>query len=129
MLLSTCDADDDRFVFVHGDIFPRNILVSNSDPPTVTGIIDFEFSGFLPPSEEFEQDLSADRDVADWPVEIYQMLVDELEDAGVITPRSLSHGYRKTLQELHRLAGPRLALARGRRKCISSGRCASDYAS
>lgn len=47
VLLSTCEADHDRFVFVDGDIFSRNILISNSDPPTITGIIDFEFSGFL----------------------------------------------------------------------------------
>ncbi|GAD92240.1 predicted protein [Paecilomyces variotii No. 5] len=43
--LSRLRPDNLRFVLTHGDLFPRNIMVENAK---VTGILDWENSGFSP---------------------------------------------------------------------------------
>lgn len=75
--------DQEEFVFSHLDIYPRNILVSGN-PPTITGIVDFEFSGFFPASEEFVQDEM--QHLRDWPADTYKAYLEWLEELGVATP-------------------------------------------
>ncbi|KAE9366529.1 hypothetical protein N431DRAFT_384383 [Stipitochalara longipes BDJ] len=71
----------DTFLFTHYDMFPRNILVSGN-PPRVTGIVDFEFSGFFPPMDEFIDDWVD----GDWPEAFYTTYLERLEENGVATP-------------------------------------------
>jgi hypothetical protein len=71
----------DTFLFTHYDLFPRNILVSGS-PPRVTGIVDWEFSGFFPPMDEFLEDWLD----GDWPEPFYTTFLKRLEEKGVATP-------------------------------------------
>lgn len=73
----------DRFVFTHTDLAPRNILVSG-DPPRITGILDFEFSGFFPLVEEYQNDWG--KDDGDWAQFAYQAFLERLEDKGIATP-------------------------------------------
>ena len=69
--------------FTHYDFSPQNILVSGS-PPTVTGLIDFEFAGFFPPEEEFANNAVCND--GDWPAPAYETFLLELERLGVPTP-------------------------------------------
>jgi hypothetical protein len=71
------------FVFTHYDLAPRNILVSGQ-PPKITGIVDFEFSGFFHPMEEFLNDCIDNR--ADWPATLYTAYQERLEENGIATP-------------------------------------------
>ncbi|KAH6632569.1 hypothetical protein F5144DRAFT_593297 [Chaetomium tenue] len=73
----------DTFVFTHYDLFPRNILVSGESPPRVTGIVDWEFSGFFAPMDEFLDDWL---DAGDWPEAFYTTFLKALEEKGVATP-------------------------------------------
>ena len=73
----------DQFVFTHYDLSPRNILISGQSP-RITGIVDFEFSGFFSPLEEFLNDYVGNR--GDWPKEIYNAYLAGLEQNGVATP-------------------------------------------
>lgn len=41
-------SSDHRIVMTHGDLLPRNLLVSSADTPTITGIIDWESRGGYP---------------------------------------------------------------------------------
>jgi len=75
--------DQEEFIFSHLDIYPRNILVSGSRPK-ITGIVDFEFSGFFPAAEEFVQDDM--QHLRDWPHETYKSYLERLEELGVETP-------------------------------------------
>lgn len=74
---------DKPFIFTHRDISPRNILISGS-PPTITGVVDYEFSGFFPATEEFVQDHAGN--AGDWPKSTYQAFLKKLEELGVDTP-------------------------------------------
>ncbi|KAF4495892.1 kinase-like domain [Fusarium agapanthi] len=74
---------DDAFVFTHYDLSPRNILVSGQ-PPQITGIVDFEFSGFFPPLDEFLNDCIANN--GDWPKDMYETYLKRLESNGIPTP-------------------------------------------
>lgn len=56
----------------------------SGDPPSITGILDFEFSGFFPASEEFIQDHI--RSFREWPIETYKAYLERLEELGVETP-------------------------------------------
>jgi hypothetical protein len=70
--------------FTHYDFSPRNILVSETSPPSVTGILDFEFAGFFPEEEEFTNNAIAN--AGDWPEPAYEVFLEELERLGVKTP-------------------------------------------
>lgn len=72
-----------NFVFTHYDLSPRNILVSGS-PPTISGIVDFEFAGFFAPVEEFLNDAVGNE--GDWPEHLYKAYLKELEARGIATP-------------------------------------------
>lgn len=74
---------EDAFLFTHYDLFPRNILVSGESPPKVTGIVDWEFSGFFAPLDEFLEDWL---DAGDWPEPFYTTFLKALEEKGVATP-------------------------------------------
>lgn len=65
--------------FSHMDFSPRNILISENatDGPIVTGILDFEFSAFLPSQSEFLNGLVNQSD--DWPPHHYRDLLEELQ--------------------------------------------------
>ncbi|KAF5582971.1 kinase-like domain-containing protein [Fusarium pseudoanthophilum] len=81
--ISSLNTKDDSFVFTHYDLSPRNILVSGQ-PPQITGIVDFEFSGFFPPLDEFLNDCIAND--GDWPKDMYEVYLKRLESNGVPTP-------------------------------------------
>lgn len=78
----------DTFQFTHYDLFPRNILVTGS-PPRITGIVDWEFSGFFPPVDEFLDDWL---DGGDWPKEFYIAYLKRLEENCVATPAKSARG-------------------------------------
>ncbi|RBQ64586.1 hypothetical protein FVER14953_12312 [Fusarium verticillioides] len=83
LTISSLNTKDDSFVFTHYDLSPRNILVSGQ-PPYITGIVDFEFSGFFPPLDEFLNDCIANN--GDWPKDMYEVYLKRLESSGVPTP-------------------------------------------
>ncbi|KAF4446984.1 protein kinase-like protein [Fusarium austroafricanum] len=102
-LLSKTPIEHDRFVFTHGDLFPRNILVSEKKPPRITGIIGFEFSGFYPPWKEYVQEWQPYKRLADWPAEVYQQFLINVEASGDSTLHSTSQHDRAVIHELYRL--------------------------
>jgi aminoglycoside phosphotransferase (APT) family kinase protein len=69
--------------FTHHDFSPGNILVSESSPLLVTGILDFESAGFFP-NEESTNNAIAYSD--DWPEAVYRVFLEELEGLGERTP-------------------------------------------
>ncbi|CVK85861.1 uncharacterized protein FMAN_06640 [Fusarium mangiferae] len=81
--IKALNTKDDSFVFTHYDLSPRNILVSGQ-PPHITGIVDFEFSGFFPPLDEFLNDCIAND--GDWPKDMYDVYLKRLECNGIPTP-------------------------------------------
>lgn len=83
------DHQAECFVFTCNDLAPRNVLVSGQ-PPAITGLVDFEFSGFFPAMEEFEQEW-ADDDEEDknWPTDMYETLLEMLAESGATTPSSI----------------------------------------
>lgn len=85
VLKDTSGTNKGNFVFTHYDLSPRNTLVSGS-PPRITGLIDFEFAGFFPPTEEFVNDSVGNS--SDWPVPTYEAYLARLETLGVATPAS-----------------------------------------
>ena len=62
MLLSMM-RQDHRIVLTHGDFHPRNIMVKHT---IVTGIIDWEYSGWYPEYWEYIKALTAVEPVDDW---------------------------------------------------------------
>ncbi|KLP07159.1 Uncharacterized protein LW94_9721 [Fusarium fujikuroi] len=81
--IKALNTKEDSFVFTHYDLSPRNILVSGQ-PPQITGIVDFEFSGFFPPLDEFLNDCIANN--GDWPKDMYEVYLKRLECNGIPTP-------------------------------------------
>lgn len=71
------------YVFTHYDLSPRNVLVSGS-PPKISGIVDFEFSGFYSILDEFLNDYGAN--VEDWKTHHYNTYLERLESKGIKTP-------------------------------------------
>ncbi|KAJ4253946.1 hypothetical protein NW762_010345 [Fusarium torreyae] len=82
-ILSTLNTKTDGFIFTHFDLSPRNVLISGK-PPQITGIVDFEFSGFFPSLYEYLNDYIENSD--DWPKDIYEVYLKRLEENGVPTP-------------------------------------------
>jgi hypothetical protein len=80
----------DGFIFSHTDLSPRNVLIAGS-PPRISGIVDFEFSGFFPWMHEFtgKSVVSEEEDEEGWPVLMHNEILRHLEDAGVVTPLHL----------------------------------------
>lgn len=68
--------------FTHMDFAPRNILLADAadvdQPPQVSGILDFEFSAFLPAPAEFLNSLVNQPD--DWPSHHYKTLLTHLRN-------------------------------------------------
>ncbi|KAL4907187.1 hypothetical protein BDW74DRAFT_148726 [Aspergillus multicolor] len=89
----TSSAEQTRFFFTHYDLSPRNVLVSSAsgsasasaDHTKITGIIDFEFSGFFRELDEFVNDAVANK--GDWPDAFYDAYLGRLEACGLNTPR------------------------------------------
>ncbi|PHH84876.1 hypothetical protein CDD83_1241 [Cordyceps sp. RAO-2017] len=81
---SSCPAGGGPFFFTHYDLSPRNVLVSGRRPLRVTGVVDFEFAGFLTPLDEFLNDHVGNG--GDWPAAFYQDYLERLERRGVATP-------------------------------------------
>ncbi|KAH7259037.1 uncharacterized protein BKA55DRAFT_687326 [Fusarium redolens] len=95
--------EDDSFVFTHYDLSPRNILTSGQ-PPRITGIVDFEFSGFFPPLDEFLNDCIAND--GDWPKDMYETYLGRLESNGVLTPlEGIKNGQWEQMALLEELVG------------------------
>ncbi|KAB8220149.1 hypothetical protein BDV33DRAFT_172594 [Aspergillus novoparasiticus] len=72
------------FLFTHYDLSPRNVLMS-ADHTRITGVIDFEFSGFFPELDEFVNDSVANE--GDWPNAFYEAYLSRLEVCGMKTPK------------------------------------------
>ncbi|RKL51011.1 hypothetical protein BFJ72_g464 [Fusarium proliferatum] len=81
--IKALNTKEDSFVFTHYDLSPRNILVSGQ-PPQITGIVDFEFSGFFPPLDEYLNDCIANN--GDWHKDMYEVYLKRLECNGIPTP-------------------------------------------
>ncbi|PYH76330.1 hypothetical protein BO82DRAFT_359213 [Aspergillus uvarum CBS 121591] len=77
-------SEKNRFLFTHYDLSPRNVLMS-ADHTKITGIIDFEFSGFFPELDEFVNDSVANK--GDWPDAFYEAYLSRFEAWGMNTPR------------------------------------------
>lgn len=89
-------------VFTHQDFSPRNVLILFDEaipdsPPTVTGVLDFEFSGFFPPEEEYLTCLGRQDD--DWPKPFMELLLRKLESKGVAVPK-IADGYSNSFMTL-----------------------------
>lgn len=78
------------FVFTHYDLSPRNVLISRGGDLEfyISGVLDFEFSGFFPLTDEFLNDSIANE--GDWTAEFYTAYLDSLIAEGVTNP---SHGF------------------------------------
>jgi hypothetical protein len=74
------DSTPRNFTFTHYDFSPRNVLVSESSPLHITGLLDFEFAGFFPEEEEFAN--NEVNNAEDWPAESYEFFLRELETLG-----------------------------------------------
>lgn len=89
------------FLFTHYDLSPRNVLIS-TDQTKITGIIDFEFSGFFPELDEFVNDSVANE--GDWPDAFYEAYLGRLEACGMSTPRNgIKDQYWREATSLSRL--------------------------
>lgn len=77
-------ASSRNFVFTHYDLSPRNILITDSSPPKISGIVDFEFAGFFAPVQEFLNDAVGNE--GDWPDALYAAYLAELAAHGIATP-------------------------------------------
>lgn len=77
------------FVFSHGDLDFQNILVcmDDSDSPRITGIVDWEWAGSFPCSEEYFTSYNNINDDND--KDIQEFFFDELEKRNVLTPRTI----------------------------------------
>ena len=71
------------FRFTWMDFAPRNILVSHSIPPQITGLLDFEFAGFFPVEEEF---LNVVRQEGDWEERHWSVILQEIKRLGEKVP-------------------------------------------
>lgn len=85
---------DERMVFTHYDLSPRNMLVSSStdDHPhgpslALSGIVDLEFAGFYPENEEFAN--TVENNGQEWPAPLYALFLAELERLDAL-PASLA---------------------------------------
>ncbi|GKZ33549.1 hypothetical protein AbraIFM66950_003454 [Aspergillus brasiliensis] len=88
--------------FTHYDLSPRNVLISSADHTKITGIIDFEFSGFFPELDEFVNDSVANE--GDWPDAFYEAYLNRLEACGMNTPRKgIEEQYWRQAASLARL--------------------------
>lgn len=60
--------EDHYIVFTHGDFHPRNVMVTDGDDPELTGIIDWEYSGFYPEHWEYLKAMNTRSfmDTEDW---------------------------------------------------------------
>jgi hypothetical protein len=70
--------------FTHYDLSPRNILITESSPALISGIVDFEFAGFFPAEQEFTATLV--NSAFDWPGDTYDQFQQELANHNIATP-------------------------------------------
>ncbi|CAF4231409.1 unnamed protein product, partial [Adineta steineri] len=79
------------FVFSHGDLDFQNILISVDDLelPRITGIVDWEWAGSFPCSEEYFTSYNYFLNDDDKEIRIY--FLNELEKRNVLTPRTIEH--------------------------------------
>jgi Ser/Thr protein kinase RdoA (MazF antagonist) len=69
----------------HFDFSPRNVLVLDADGVlSVTGVLDFEFAGFFPPTEEFINALV--RQDTDWEERHWDIIMREMANLGQKVP-------------------------------------------
>ncbi|KAJ5358659.1 uncharacterized protein N7496_011072 [Penicillium cataractarum] len=73
-----------QFVFTRYDLSPHNVFIS-VDATEISGVFDFEFSGFFPELDEFVND-AVDNE-GDWPDILYEAYLNRLEACGMRTPR------------------------------------------
>lgn len=101
--------DSTEFVFTHGDLTLQNLLVTFiDDDPTITAVLDWEWSGMFPAEQEFFcsfdflLEKAADDGSSDSEHEqLQEYFFSILEDGGVDTPRTLPHYWqRKYLYDL-----------------------------
>lgn len=79
------------FVFSHGDLAKQNIMISMDDPeaPRITGILDWEWAGSFPCSDEyFSSYVYFLQNQSD---EIHAYFLEQLEKRHVLTPKTIEH--------------------------------------
>lgn len=78
------------FVFSHGDLDWQNILISTDDmeSPRIIGIVDWEWAGSFPCSEEYFTSFNYFLNDSE---EIREFLFDQFEQHGILTPRTIEH--------------------------------------
>jgi thiamine kinase-like enzyme len=91
--LSIFQSDEEEkhvFIFSHTDLSPRNVLITGS-PPQISGIVDFEFSGFFPYMRDFtgKSIVSEEEDEEGWPIGMHTQILLHLEGNGLETPLRL----------------------------------------
>lgn len=94
-LLRTDQTEQDKVsVFTQQDFAPRNVLVQIADDGKlhVSGIVDFEFAGLFPQSEEFLTCRARQSD--DWPEDVFESLCSGLAVRGLSVP-----GYNSQVEE------------------------------
>ncbi|KAE8368008.1 hypothetical protein BDV27DRAFT_122866 [Aspergillus caelatus] len=90
-----------HFLFTHYDLSPRNVLISVAHTK-ITGIIDFEFSGFFHEIDEFVNDSVANE--GDWPDAFYEAYLRRLEACGMNIPgKGIKEQYWREATSLSRL--------------------------
>ena len=72
-----------NFRFTWMDFAPRNVLVSHTVPPQITGLLDFEFAGFFPVEEEF---LNVLRQGGDWEERHWSVILQDMKRLGEKVP-------------------------------------------
>lgn len=97
--------DDTHFVFTHGDLDAQNILVQknmhDAGFPTITAILDWEWSGMFPAEEEYFASYAFLEE------EDTTLFYDLLEEGGIQTPRTIPHhGQRKLLYDIKENIAP-----------------------
>ena len=77
------------FVFSHGDLDIQNILISMTDPdaPRITGVVDWEWAGSFPASEEYFTSFNYFLEHEN--AEIRNLFLEELERRDVLTLRTI----------------------------------------
>ena len=89
-----------KCVLTHLDFSPRNILVSTDEGvPRVTGILDFEFTGFFPPEEECLNAMV--RQEGDWEARHWDVIMREMAKLNQKVPPTAGVEKEQSFDETH----------------------------
>ncbi len=92
--------DKANCTLTHLDFSPRNILISSEGGITrVTGVLDFEFTGFFPPEEEFLNAMV--RQEGDWEKRHWDVIMQKMARLGQSVPPTLGVERERCFDETH----------------------------